>query len=147
LAALIVARPDATLAELREALPTAAGLSTLWRAIDRLGVTVKKNGPPVPLQPMAACSSRAGVNTSWFLAKVAPPSLQRRRAGTRDKFRLAPRILASLREGKLRTSDLSLPAGARPCRERRLRLRFVPIHPAIGSGQQPFVRLTIFRKD
>ena len=32
------------LAELREALPTAAGLSTLWRAIDRLGVTVKKNG-------------------------------------------------------------------------------------------------------
>jgi transposase len=44
LAALIIARPDATLAELREALPTAAGLSTLWRAIDRLGVTVKKNG-------------------------------------------------------------------------------------------------------
>jgi transposase len=44
LATLIIARPDATLAELREALPTAAGLSTLWRAIDRLGVTVKKNG-------------------------------------------------------------------------------------------------------
>jgi transposase len=42
LAALIIARPDATLAELREALPTAAGLSTLRRAIDRLGVTVKK---------------------------------------------------------------------------------------------------------
>ncbi len=63
LAALIMARSDATLAELREALlravnyfcraadlivaahlPTAAGLSTLWRAIDRLGVTVKKHG-------------------------------------------------------------------------------------------------------
>jgi transposase len=44
LAALIIARPDATLAELRDALPTAAGLSTLWRAIDRLGVTIKKNG-------------------------------------------------------------------------------------------------------
>ena len=42
LAALIVARPDATLAELREALPTTAGLSTLWRTIDRLGFTVKK---------------------------------------------------------------------------------------------------------
>lgn len=43
LGALIVARPDATLAELREALPTRAALSTLWRAIDRLGLTVKKN--------------------------------------------------------------------------------------------------------
>ena len=43
LGALITARPDATLAELREALPTAAALSTLWRAIDRLGLTVKKN--------------------------------------------------------------------------------------------------------
>jgi transposase len=44
LAALIAARPDATLAELREALPTTAALSTLWRAIDRLRLTVKKNG-------------------------------------------------------------------------------------------------------
>ena len=43
LAALITARPDATLAELREALPTTAALSTLWREIDRLGLTVKKN--------------------------------------------------------------------------------------------------------
>jgi transposase len=41
---LITARPDATLAELREALPTTAGLTTLWRALDRLGLTVKKNG-------------------------------------------------------------------------------------------------------
>ena len=43
LGALIAARPDATLVELREALPTTAALSTLWRAIDRLGLTVKKN--------------------------------------------------------------------------------------------------------
>lgn len=41
---LITARPDATLAELREALHTTAALSTLWREIDRLGLTVKKNG-------------------------------------------------------------------------------------------------------
>ena len=41
---LITARPDATLAELRDALPTTAALSTLWREIDRLGLTVKKNG-------------------------------------------------------------------------------------------------------
>ena len=41
---LITARPDATLAELRAALPTAAALSTIWRAIGRRGLTVKKNG-------------------------------------------------------------------------------------------------------
>ncbi len=45
LRALILARPDATLAELRDALPTTAALSTLWLEIDRLGVTFKKNGP------------------------------------------------------------------------------------------------------
>jgi transposase len=44
LVALITARPDATLAELRDALPTTAALSTLWLEIDRLGLTFKKNG-------------------------------------------------------------------------------------------------------
>jgi len=44
LAFLITVQPDATLAELQHALPTRAALSTLWRAIDRLGLTVKKNG-------------------------------------------------------------------------------------------------------
>jgi transposase len=43
LASLIAARPDATLAELREALPTTAALSTLWLEIDRLGLSLKKN--------------------------------------------------------------------------------------------------------
>jgi transposase len=43
LAALIIARPDATLAELRDALPTTAALSTLSLAIDRLRVTFKKH--------------------------------------------------------------------------------------------------------
>ena len=42
LVAVITAQPDLTLAELREALPTTAALSTLWLAIDRLGLTVKK---------------------------------------------------------------------------------------------------------
>jgi hypothetical protein len=32
------------LTELREAIPTTAALSTLWRTIDRLGFTLKKNG-------------------------------------------------------------------------------------------------------
>lgn len=44
LTALMAAQPDATLAELREALPTTAALSTLWEAIARLQFTVKKNG-------------------------------------------------------------------------------------------------------
>lgn len=42
LKALVNATPDATLAELRHALPTTASLSTLWLALDRLGLTVKK---------------------------------------------------------------------------------------------------------
>ena len=42
LAALITAQPDMTLAELRDAMPTTAALSTLWLEIDRLGLTVKK---------------------------------------------------------------------------------------------------------
>ena len=41
--ALITARPDTTLAELQRALPTHAALSTLWRAIGRRGLTLKKN--------------------------------------------------------------------------------------------------------
>ena len=32
LAAVVAARPDATLAEIREALRTSAGLTTIWRA-------------------------------------------------------------------------------------------------------------------
>jgi transposase len=43
LKALVTATPDATLAELREQLPTTAALSTLWLALARLGLTVKKN--------------------------------------------------------------------------------------------------------
>jgi transposase len=43
LAALVAAQPDATLAELREALRTSAGLATVWRELDRLHLTVKKN--------------------------------------------------------------------------------------------------------
>jgi transposase len=44
LATLVTVRPDATLTELRDALPTTAALSTLWRTIDRLGFSLKKNG-------------------------------------------------------------------------------------------------------
>ena len=44
LATMVAAKPDATLAELREALGTPAGLATIWRELDRLQLTVKKNG-------------------------------------------------------------------------------------------------------
>jgi transposase len=44
LAALVAARPDATLTELREALRTSAGLTTIWRALNPLDLPFKKNG-------------------------------------------------------------------------------------------------------
>jgi transposase len=44
LTALLAARPDATLAELREALRTSAGLTTSSRALNQLEFTFKKNG-------------------------------------------------------------------------------------------------------
>jgi transposase len=44
LQALVAARPDHTLAELREALRSSASLSSVWRALDRLQITIKKNG-------------------------------------------------------------------------------------------------------
>jgi transposase len=45
LAAWVAARPDATLAEIREALRTSASLTTIWRACNQLDLTVKKNPP------------------------------------------------------------------------------------------------------
>jgi transposase len=43
-ATFIAARPDATLEEIREALRTSAGLTTIWRACNQLDLTLKKNG-------------------------------------------------------------------------------------------------------
>ena len=40
---LITARPEATLAELRDALGTTAALATIWRELNQLDLTVKKN--------------------------------------------------------------------------------------------------------
>ena len=44
LAALIAEQPDRTLADLQAALPTPASLATIWRAVTKLGFTLKKNG-------------------------------------------------------------------------------------------------------
>jgi transposase len=43
LAALVVARPDATLAELRDAVRASVGLTTIWRALRQRDFTLKKN--------------------------------------------------------------------------------------------------------
>ncbi len=43
LRALIDAQPDRTLVEIRAALATTASVATIWRELDRLGVTIKKN--------------------------------------------------------------------------------------------------------
>jgi transposase len=47
LAALIAEQPDRTLAELKDALGTPASLATIWRAVQALGLRVKKNGSAV----------------------------------------------------------------------------------------------------
>ena len=45
LRALVTAQPDATLAELlRARLRTSAALATIWRELNQLDLTVKKNG-------------------------------------------------------------------------------------------------------
>lgn len=46
--ALIAAAPDLTLGELRKTLGVAVALSTLWAAVARLGLTVKKKSTGRP---------------------------------------------------------------------------------------------------
>lgn len=43
LAQLVKAKPDATLAELRDELGVPAGITTMWRALQGLGLTLKKS--------------------------------------------------------------------------------------------------------
>jgi transposase len=43
LKALVTAQPDATLTELRDALRTSAALATIWRELNQLDLTIKKN--------------------------------------------------------------------------------------------------------
>jgi transposase len=41
---LVTAQPDATLGELRDGLRTSAALATIWRELNQLDLTIKKNG-------------------------------------------------------------------------------------------------------
>jgi transposase len=45
LRAMVLAQPDSTLEELRRALGIPVGLTTIWRALDAMDLTVKKNRP------------------------------------------------------------------------------------------------------
>ena len=45
LQAVVGSKPDATLEELREALGIQVGISTLWRGLRDLGLTLKKSHP------------------------------------------------------------------------------------------------------
>jgi transposase len=42
---VVETQPDRTLVEIRTALQTSASLATIWRALGRLDLTVKKNRP------------------------------------------------------------------------------------------------------
>jgi transposase len=76
LRALVAAKPDQTLAELRDALHSAASLSSLWRALDRLALTLKKNrtrrrttaarrrGSAAPMARVATAPRHAAVRLS-----------------------------------------------------------------------------------
>lgn len=64
LEALIVEQPDRTLAELRAALGTSAGVSTVWRAVTQLGYTLKKNGTRLRTGPTRRGRRAAGVARS-----------------------------------------------------------------------------------
>ena len=69
LAALIAAHPDRTLAELKDALATPASVPTVWRAVRALGLTVKKNGPPVRTRSAGAATA-SGANEGLELRDV-----------------------------------------------------------------------------
>jgi transposase len=66
LRALIAEDPDATLAELRDRLGVAIGLTSLWEAVRRLGLTVKKksSAPPSKTGPMSRPSGSSGARPS-----------------------------------------------------------------------------------
>src|SRR5256885_14791046 len=65
LRALVTARPDRTLAELRDALHSSASLSSVWRALGRLPLSPQKKTKrprttPPPPRPPAAPPARGG---------------------------------------------------------------------------------------
>ena len=61
LAELVRRRPDATLAELRQQLAAGVGITTLWRELSLLGLTLKKSrsGPASRTVPTSSSDARS----------------------------------------------------------------------------------------
>lgn len=78
LVALITARADATLAELQQALPTRAALSTLWRIIDRLDLTVRKKVHPDDQRRPDVAAARHRWQDTLFRPDVPAPRPEER---------------------------------------------------------------------
>jgi transposase len=77
LASLIAAQPDATLAELRDALPTRAAPTTIWRELGRLQLTIKKNRTRGRTTTTGCGSSTTPVAARTAPARHAPVSVSR----------------------------------------------------------------------
>ena len=77
LRALVDAQPDRTLAELREALHSPASLSSVWRALDRLRLTLKKNGARRRTTPARRGSGPAAMARAAAASRCAAVRLSR----------------------------------------------------------------------
>jgi transposase len=79
LVVLVGEQPDATLAELRDRLGAPVHLSTVSRALARLGLSIKKKscGPPSKTAPTYAAGGRPGVRGQQPLTRVGSSSSMR----------------------------------------------------------------------
>jgi len=77
LAALIQEQPDRTLADLQAALPTPASLATIWRAVTKLGLTLKKNGTRLRTGPAGRRGRPRPVGGDRPHPEPGPPRLSR----------------------------------------------------------------------
>ena len=91
LAALIHEQPDRTLADLQAALPTPASLATIWRAVTKLGFTLKN----CPTGGTVSCRDR---NSRTAYAAKQP-------RGAAVCFLVALTPLKNLAHGRLRTCE------------------------------------------
>jgi transposase len=79
LADLVRRHPDATLAELRRRLGVGVGITTLWRAVAQLGLTLKKSrsGPASRTAPTSANGASSSRRTSGGSSRVGSSSWTR----------------------------------------------------------------------
>ena len=75
LAALIREQPDRTLAELQGTLATSASLTTIWRAVNQLGFTLKKNDARFRTRPPRHRGRARAVGSNGPDPRPDPPRL------------------------------------------------------------------------